>query len=53
MTEEEAQAYYDNLTDAEAKRYNSLVLIGLQLGKPIEGAYSYAKVIMEEDKNEG
>ena len=47
MTVTEAQAYFDKLDAQEAKHFNLLVSVGLKLGKPIEGAYDYAKTIME------
>lgn len=47
MTQQEAEIYYDLLTVEEAYRFNLLVETGLKLGKPIEGAYEYARVIME------
>lgn len=50
MSVTEAEAYYDKLTVKEAHRYNLLVSVGLKLGKPIEGAYDYAKTIMDEEK---
>lgn len=49
MTVEETEAYFETLTPAQAHRFNLLVTIGLKLGKPIEGAYSYAKVLMESE----
>lgn len=49
MTVGEAQDYYDKLSVAEAHRYNLLVEVALKLGKPIEGAYEYAKTIMESE----
>lgn len=51
MTVKEAEAYYEKLSVGQARHFNLLVKIGLQLGKPIEGAYEYAKTIMEERKN--
>lgn len=47
MSVQEAEAYYDKLTVSEARQFNLLTEVGLKLGKPIEGAYDYAKVIME------
>lgn len=47
MTVQETEAYFEKLTVAEAHRFNLLVTVGLKLGKPIEGAYDYAKTIME------
>lgn len=47
MTKKEAEAYFEKLTASQAWRFNSLVQVGLKLGKPIEGAYEYAKTIME------
>lgn len=47
MTVKEAEKYFEALTASEAWRFNSLVKVGLKLGKPIEGAYDYAKTIME------
>lgn len=49
MTVEETEEYYETLTPSEARHFNLLVSVGLKLGKPIEGAYSYAKTIMESD----
>ena len=51
MTLKEAEDYYDKLDVGDARRYNLLVSIAIKLGKPIEGAYSYAKTIMEDEKN--
>lgn len=48
MTVKEAEAYYDKLSVGQARHFNLLVKIGLQLGKPIEGAYEYAHTILEE-----
>jgi len=53
MTVKEAEAYYEKLTPEEARRFNLLASVGLKLGKPIEGAYDYAKTIMEEEKKDG
>lgn len=50
MTVKEAEAYYEKLSVGQAQHFNLLVKIGLQLGKPIEGAYEYAHTIMEERK---
>ncbi len=50
MTVQEAEKYYEDLSVVQAQRFNLLVKIGLQLGKPIEGAYSYAHTIMEDEK---
>lgn len=47
MNVKEAQEYFDKLDAKEAQRFNLLVSVALKLGKPIEGAYSYAKTIME------
>lgn len=47
MSIEEAEAYYAKLTPAQATTFNMLVRVGLKLGKPSEGAYEYAKTIME------
>lgn len=52
MSKEEVEKYYDTLSVAQAHRFNALVKVGLMLGKPIEGAYSYAKVIMEKDNDQ-
>lgn len=49
MISKEIQDYYDSLNIAEARRFNLLVTVGVKLGKPIEGAYIYAKTIMEEE----
>jgi len=46
----EANKYFETLNDAQRVRFNTLVKVGLQLGKPIEGAYSYAHMIMSDDK---
>lgn len=48
MTYEEAKKYYDGLPENKRARFNVLVGIGAKLGKPAEGAYSYAHTIMEE-----
>lgn len=48
MTVKETEAYFETLTAKEAHRFNLLVEVGLKLGKPIEGAYEYAKTIMED-----
>lgn len=50
MSVEEAQEYFDKLTPSQARHFNLLVTVGLKLGKPIEGAYSYAKTIMESEE---
>lgn len=47
MSVAEAEKYFEKLTAKEARHFNLLVTVGLKLGKPIEGAYSYAKTIME------
>lgn len=47
MTTQEAETYYETLDVNQAHRFNELVKIALKLGKPIEGAYEYAKTIME------
>lgn len=47
MTTKEAEAYYEKLTVNKAHQFNLLVQVALTLGKPIEGAYEYAKTIME------
>lgn len=49
MTQPEAEAYFEKLTAAEAHRFNLLTSIALRLGKPTEGAYEYAKTIMEAE----
>lgn len=49
MTVPEAEAYFEKLDAGKAQRFNLLVSIALKLGKPIEGAYDYAKTIMESD----
>ena len=49
MTFKQAKKYYKTLSDADARRFNLLTQIALKLGKPIEGAYSYAKTIMESE----
>ncbi len=51
MTVKEAEDYYAELSVGQAQHFNLLVKVGLQLGKPIEGAYDYAKTIMEERKS--
>ena len=51
MKFEEAQKYYEGLSIQQAHRFNALVSIALKLGKPIEGAYSYACKTMEEDSD--
>lgn len=48
MSVTEAQAYFDKLDAKQARRFNLLVEVGIKLGKPIEGAYDYAKTVMEE-----
>jgi hypothetical protein len=50
MTVEETEIYFEALTPSEARRFNLLVTVGLKLGKPIEGAYEYARTIMEDEK---
>lgn len=52
MTLEETQAYYETLDAAQATRFNLLVKVGLKLGKPIEGAYSYAHTVMTTEIKE-
>lgn len=47
MTEKEAEKHFATLSPNEARRFNLLVSVALKLGKPIEGAYAYAKMIME------
>jgi hypothetical protein len=49
MSVEEAEKHFEKLSAEEAQRFNLLTKVGLQLGKPFEGAYEYAKTIMEED----
>lgn len=51
MTVAEAEKYYEDLSVGQARHFNLLVSIGLKLGKPIEGAYDYAKTILEDRKN--
>jgi hypothetical protein len=48
MTKKEAEDYFEKLDAGQALRFNLLVEVALKLGKPIEGAYEYAKTIMEE-----
>lgn len=50
MTVKEAEEYYEKLGVREAYRFNLLTEVGLKLGKPIEGAYHYAKTIMEGEE---
>jgi len=52
MTVKEAEEYYEPLSATQAQRFNLLVTIGMKLGKPIEGAYDYAKMIMEKGKED-
>ena len=52
MTLEEAEAYYEKLTAAEATRFKALVMAALTLGKPSEGAYEYAHTMMEDGNDE-
>jgi len=52
MTIKEAEAYFEDLPENKRVRFNTLVKLGLQLGKPFEGAYEYAKTVMEEGKSE-
>jgi len=49
MTVVEAEKYFGKLDDSGKARFNLLITVALKLGKPIEGAYEYAKTIMEED----
>lgn len=49
MSITEAEKHYEALSVADARRFNLLVSTALMLGKPIEGAYDYAKTIMEEE----
>lgn len=49
MSLDEATEYFDTLTDAQKIRFNLLTDIGLKLGKPIQGAYLYAKTMLEVD----
>lgn len=49
MSSTEAEQYFAKLSVEKAKRFNLLVSVGLKLGKPIEGAYEYAKTIMEDE----
>jgi hypothetical protein len=49
MTVAEAEEYFEKLSPAQAHRFNLLVEIGVKLGKPMEGAYEYAKTIMESE----
>lgn len=49
MTQVEAEKHFETLTVKEAHRFNLLVSVALKLGKPIEGAYDYAKTIMESE----
>jgi hypothetical protein len=48
MSLQEAEAYFENLTPTQSYRFNLLVNLGLKLGKPISGAYDYAKTIMDD-----
>lgn len=48
MTLKETEIYYSKLNGPQAFRFNELVRVALKLGKPIEGAYDYAKTLMEE-----
>ena len=47
MSLDEATEYFGTLTDAQKIRFNLLTNIGLKLGKPIQGAYLYAKTMLE------
>lgn len=49
MTTQEAEKHFETLSIKQAHRFNLLVSVALKLGKPIEGAYDYAKTIMESD----
>lgn len=49
MTITEAQKYFHSLPEKKRVRFNTLVKLGLQLGKPFEGAHDYAKVVMEKE----
>lgn len=53
MTVPEAEAYFENLNATQAIRFNLLVKTALMLGKPIEGAYDYAKLFMEGGESNG
>jgi hypothetical protein len=50
MTVAQPEKHYADLSAKEARRFNLLVFVGLKLGKPIEGAYDYAKTIMDSEK---
>jgi len=49
MSTQEAEAYFEKLSVEEAHRFNLLTSIALKLGKPSEGAYDYAKTIMDKE----
>lgn len=49
MTVAEAEDYFKALPEAKRVRFNTLVKVGLQLGKPFEGAYEYAKTVVESE----
>ena len=48
MSIEEAETYFKALEPKDRQQFNLLVKTALMLGKPFEGAYDYAKTIMEE-----
>lgn len=50
MTVKEAEEHFETLGPNQARRFNILVSVALKLGKPIEGAYDYAKMIMGEEQ---
>lgn len=52
MTVAEAEKYFKALPEGKRVRFNTLVKVGLKLGKPFEGAYEYAKTILENEKAE-
>lgn len=52
MTVVEAEKYFGTLNDGGKARFNMLITIALKLGKPIEGAYEFAKTIMEGDSKQ-
>lgn len=48
MSIDEAEIYFKKLKPNQRQQFNLLVRVGLKLGKPFEGAYEYAKTIIEQ-----
>lgn len=53
MTVKEAEEHFKTLNSEERQRFNLLVKVALKLGKPFEGAYDYARTIMDEKQSQG